>query len=86
MNFYFQPRTQAYKNWEQIKIGDKVLYKGAFGYPATVRNIYYYDRVVIEFDNPVPPVFITTHDCCEEVPSGNGYFVFYTDLIEKIIE
>lgn len=85
MNFYFEPRTQAYKNWEQVKIGDRVVYKGVLDEPATVRNAME-TMVAIEFDKPVSRVLCTTHDCFGEVPSGNGYYVFILSLIEKIIE
>ena len=85
MNFYFQPRTQAYKSWEQIKIGDRVMFSCVPYVPATVRKILYCDGpyVAIEFDKPVP---YATHNCCGDVPSGNGYFISTRALIEKIIE
>lgn len=86
MIFYFKPRTKVYKSWKQVKIGDRVLYRGVLDNPATVRNIYYDGPAVIEFDRPVPFTICTTHDCCGKVPSGNGYYVFIRSTIEKIIE
>ncbi len=85
MIFYFQPKTEAYKSWEQIKVGDRVLYKSIADEPATVRDVME-SMAAIEFDKPTPRITGTPHDCLGKVPSGNGYFVIILALIEKIIE